>query len=304
MSRSLFIPALTLLFSLGACKKESTTPTNGGPKDSTTNISPPGGPTVPMGCGKKGADFSTNMKFGTWNGDIVALKAFWYYTWGTPLPSPSPQNCEFVSMFWGAANVTSANITAVQTLKAQGKVKYVLGFNEPNRGDQAIMTVSQALQLWPQLESIGLPLGSPAADWPTQKWIYDFLDSCITEKKRVDFICVHMYPGGLDDNSFVQTLVDLHNKYNKDIWITEFAVADWSATKLSDNDFTPDQVLAFMKRLLPKLEELPYVKRYSWFSGDPTTAPLWSSALIDANGSLTALGTWYANYQPNTAIAK
>jgi hypothetical protein len=70
------------------------------------------------------------------------------------------------------------------------------------------------------------------------------------------------------------------------------------------NPYKPDQVLAFMQRLLPKLEELDYVKRYSWFSGDPKSPQMWSSALIDVNGNLTELGKWYANYKPNSAIAK
>lgn len=301
MTRIYLIPALALLLSAAACKKNAANSSgNGGNNDTTSKTSPTSG-TNPA-TGKKGADFSTNMAYGTWNGDIVALKAFWYYTWGTPLPSPSPQNCEFVSMFWGASNVTAANISAVQQLKAQGKVKYVLGFNEPNRADQSNMTVQQALALWPQLESIGLPLGSPAADWPTRQWIYDFLDSCIQEKKRVDFICVHMYVG-TDDNGFIQTLQDLYNKYKLPIWITEFATADWNATTAAANAYTPDQVLAFMQRLLPRLESLSFVQRYSWFSGDPKGAQLWSSALVDASGSLTALGKWYAGYQPNNAIA-
>lgn len=288
------VSALALLLSLGACSKSSSNNNNNStPTDSTSQT----------GSGKKGADFSTNMTYGTWNGDVLALKAFWYYTWGNSLHTGSPQNCEFVPMFWGAADVTTANITAVQQLKAQGKAKYVLGFNEPNRADQSNMTVSQALALWPQLESIGLPLGSPAADWPTRQWIYDFLDSCKLQHKRVDFICVHMYVG-TDDNGFVQTLQDLYNKYHLPIWITEFATADWNATTPSANAYAPAQVLAFMQRLLPKLEQLDFVKRYSWFSGDPKGAQLWPSALIDANGNLTALGSWYASYQPNTAIAK
>lgn len=288
MIRYHLIPVLALLFSLSACSKDDKSPDD--------NPSP-------TGSGKKGADFSTNMVYGTWNDDIVALKAFWYYTWGNKLHAASPQNCEFVPMFWGQADVTTTNIAAVQQLKAQGKAKYVLGFNEPNRADQANMSVSQALRLWPQLESIGLPLGSPSADWPTRQWIYDFMDSCKLQNKRVDFICVHMYVG-TDDNGFIQTLQNLYNKYKLPIWITEFATADWNATTPAANPYTTEQVLAFMQRLLPKLEQLDFVKRYSWFSGDPKSAQMWSSALIDVNGNLTELGKWYANYQPNTAIAK
>lgn len=294
-TRYYLFSVLALLLALGACSKKSSSDNN---DDSTT----PTDSTAQTTVGKKGADFSTNMQYGAWNADIVALKAHWYYTWGKEFQTASPKNCEFVPMFWGAADVTTANINTLKALKDKGTVKYVLGFNEPNRTDQANMTVSQALKLWPQLESIGLPLGSPAADWPTRQWIYDFLDSCKLQGKRVDFICVHMYVG-TDDNSFIQTLQDLYNKYKLPIWVTEFATADWSATTADANPYKPDQVLAFMQRLLPKLEALDFVKRYSWFSGDPNSPQMWSSALIDAKGNLTTLGSWYASYKPNTTIA-
>jgi hypothetical protein len=163
------------------------------------------------------------------------------------------------------------------------------------------MTVSQALGYWPKLEALGLPLGSPATSWPTLQWFYDFMDSTIAEKKRVDFICVHMYVG-TDDIAFVQTLQTVYNKYHLPIWITEFATADWNATSVSANRHTAADALGFMQRVLPRLDSLPYVQRYSWFSGSPTDPALWPSALIGADGKLTALGQWYSNYQPNTAI--
>lgn len=254
--------------------------------------------------GKKGADFSTNTQNGTWWGNTINTQAHWFYTWGLNVPTElAPQNCEFTPMFWGASTVTDANITYVQNLHTQGRANYVLGFNEPDLSDQSNMSVSQALALWPKLESIGLPLGSPAASWPTRQWIYDFMDSCKAQGRRVDFICVHMYVG-TDENSFVQTLQDLYNKYKLPIWITEFATVANAATKMSDNPYSPDQVLAFMQRLLPKLEALSFVQRYSWFSGSPTSAKLWSSALVDSYGNLTALGKWYAGFQANTQIKR
>lgn len=293
----LYAIAMTALF--GACRKNASSPAPG-KGDSTTNIITDTAST-PVTSSKKGADFSTNMTDGTWNGDVVSLQPFWYYTWGTPMPSPSPQNCEFVSMFWGSGNVTSQNITAVQQLAAQGAVKYVLGFNEPDQSGQSNMTVSQALALWPQLQSIGVPLGSPAVSWPTVQWFTDFMDSVAVEHLRVDFICVHMYVG-TDDVSFVQTLQQVYNQYHLPIWVTEFATADWNATTPASNMYTAADAMGFMQRLLPQLDSLSYVQRYSWFSGDPTSAQLWPSALIATNGSLTPLGSWYANYQPNKAI--
>jgi hypothetical protein len=301
MTRNILYPlAIIIIISLfAACQKNASSPAPG-KGDSTTNITKDT-TTTPVTSAKKGSDFSTNMTYGTWNGDVVALQSFWYYTWGTPMPSPSPQNCEFVSMFWGAANVTSQNIAAVQQLATQGSVKYVLGFNEPDQSGQSNMTVSQALALWPQLESIGVPLGSPAVSWPTVQWFTDFMDSVAAEHLRVDFICVHMYVG-TDDVSFVQTLQQVYNQYHLPIWVTEFATADWNAATPASNMYTAADAMGFMQRLLPQLDSLSYVQRYSWFSGDPTSAQLWPSALIATNGSLTPLGAWYANYQPNTAI--
>jgi len=299
MTRNQWLSAAITLSLFGACHKTASSPVPG-KGDSTTNMITDT-TTTPVTSAKKGADFSTNMTDGTWNGDVVSLEAFWYYTWGTPMPSPSPQNCEFVSMFWGAGNVTSQNIAAVQQLAAQGAVKYVLGFNEPDQSGQSNMTVSQALALWPQLQSIGVPLGSPAVSWPTVQWFTDFMDSVAAEHLRVDFICVHMYVG-TDDVSFVQTLQQVYNQYHLPIWVTEFATADWNATTPASNMYTAADAMGFMQRLLPQLDSLSYVHRYSWFSGDPTSAQLWPSALIAANGSLTPLGSWYANYQPNKAI--
>lgn len=294
----ILISALVLSLATPACKKNTATPQPGDGSDTT------GTPTQPPPIAtstKKGADFNTGTQYGTYESNVVNLKAFWYYTWGTLVPVPTPQNCDFVSMFWGAGNMTDANISAVQQSKAQGAVKYVLGFNEPDRSDQSNMTVSQALAYWPKLESLGLPLGSPATSWPTLQWFYDFMDSCIAEKKRVDFICVHMYVG-TDDNSFVSTLQTVYNKYHLPIWITEFATADWNATTTGNNQYTAADALGLMQRLLPKLDSLPYVQRYAWFSGDPNSAQLWPSALIGTNGKLTTLGQWYASYQANTAI--
>ena len=296
-----FLYLTVFVFFLFACKKSSSPGTNPGGTDSTGNTTTGNTSTDTATAFKKGADFSTNMTYGTWNGDVINLKAFWYYTWGTPQPAGSPQNCEFVPMFWGQANVTDANIALVQQLKTQGQAKYVLGFNEPDQSGQSNMTVSQALALWPKLESIGLPLGSPATSWPTLQWFTDFMDSVAAEHLRVDFICVHMYVG-TDDVSFVQTLQQVYNQYHLPIWITEFATADWNASTPQTNSYTAAEALGFMQRLLPKLDSLPYVQRYSWFSGDPTSAALWPSALIGASGQLTTMGTWYAGYQPNAAI--
>lgn len=291
-NKGIFLYIIPAVFLLGACAKSNIyTPKPSAVINYTVQ-------------GKKGADFNITTKYGSWWGNTINTQAHWFYTWGLSVPVElAPQNCEYVPMFWSGSSVTDANITYVKQLHTQGRANYVLGFNEPDLPDQSNMTVSQALSLWPKLESIGLPLGSPAASWPTRQWIYDFLDSCKLQGKRVDFICVHMYVG-TDDNAFVQILQDLYNKYKLPIWITEFATVANGATTMADNPYTPAQILAFMQRLLPKLEALDFVKRYSWFSGSPTSARLYTSALVDSYGNLTQLGKWYADFQPNTQIKR
>ncbi len=257
-----------------------------------------------VATGKKGAAFSTNTTNGTWWGNTINLQSHWFYTWGLNVPVElAPQNCEFAPMFWGKTTVTDPNLLQAKQLKEQGKAKYILTFNEPDLADQANMTVAEALALWPQLETVGLPLGSPVTSWPTRQWSYDFLDQAIAQGKRVDFIPVHMYVG-TDDVAFVKVLQDLYDKYRKPIWITEFATVSDGAKVMTDNPYTPEMVLAFMQRLLPKLEALPFVERYSWFSGSPTSARLWPSALVDQFGNLTTLGKWYSAYKPNAAVKR
>src|SRR5262249_13905356 len=150
---------------------------------------------------KKGACFSTNSS--GWANSIRALNAHWYYTWGTPIPTYGPSGVPFVSMFWGGANVTSGNLSTVSQLVSSGQVNYVLGFNEPDQSGQWNRPVARAVALWSQLESLGVPLGSPATSWPTIQWFTDFMDSVAVRGYRVDFICVHMYVG-LNDTAFVQ----------------------------------------------------------------------------------------------------
>ncbi|PIG98400.1 hypothetical protein CS542_06300 [Pedobacter sp. IW39] len=73
---------------------------------------------------------------------------------------------------------------------------------------------------------------------------------------------------------------------------------------MAQNPYTPEMVLAFMQRLLPKLEALDFVQRYSWFQVHNGVqffcSRLWSSALVDATTTIK----WYSAYKPNTAIRK
>ena len=118
---------------------------------------------------------------------------------------------------------------------------------------------------------------------------------------RVDFVCVHSY-GGANVTSFLQKIKNVYEAYGRPIWITEFAVADWQAETPASNRHTPDQVLDFMKEVLPALYQADYVHRFAWFNASPENAALTSSILFDEEKELTPLGEHYADFQSNAEI--
>jgi hypothetical protein len=148
----------------------------------------------------------------------------------------------------------------------------------------------------------GLRLGSPAAVHAHQEWMREFMKQAKEQKYRVAFVCVHWY-GAPNAGEFVHYLRTIHHMYGKPVWITEFAVADWTAKSRPQNRYSPEIVLCFMREILPRLDELEFVERYAWFSLGEDDRALGPSALFKEDGSLTALGRFYAShdYAPSPA---
>src|SRR5262245_27692444 len=74
--------------------------------------------------------------------NLQATGAGWYYTWGTGTANPANFDAKHYPMFWSAPTQTSIN-----NVKSRNP-EYVLGFNEPERSDQANMSVDTAIQSW------------------------------------------------------------------------------------------------------------------------------------------------------------
>ena len=120
----------------------------------------------------------------------------------------------------------------------------------------------------------------------------NFMKAAKTQKLKVDFVCVHSY-GDNNATAFIERLHKIHQLYEKPIWITEFAVADWKAQNNGKNQYGPDLVLRFMETVLPQLDKLDFVERYAWFPAGTGSAHLGPSALFDDQGKLTRLGECY-----------
>lgn len=267
-------------------------------KENGIDVNPPPPPNETVFVSKKGAAFSNRAK--DWSHKTSALKVHWMYSWGNVVREEIPDNVEFVPMFWGKSSVTDENINRIKGLVEEGKVKYILGFNEPDGVTQANMTVDEAVELWPRLEEIGVPIGSPATVNPDNEWMVEFMERAETESLRVDFIAVHHY-AGLSVTNLINKLTTAHRNFGeRPIWITEFAVADWNATSQANNRYSVAEIEDFMSQVLPALDDIEWIERYAWFSG--TNPPLVNSSLFDDDSQITSIGQLYASQSPNTTI--
>ena len=197
---------------------------------------------------------------------LADVGASWYYSWATtPGSVAKPAGTEFVPMIWGAGSVTDAELAKA---KAQGT--QLLGFNEPDMAAQANMTVEQALNLWPRLQSTGMRLGAPSVAYGGDTpggWLDRFMSGAAARGYRVDFIPLHWYGGDFSGAAAEQLrgyLQAVYNRYHKPIWLTEYALIDFSG---STPRFPSAQEQAnFVRSSTAMLESQSYVERYSWFT--------------------------------------
>ena len=227
---------------------------------------------------------------------VAALNVGWFYNWNFVRNPGVDASLPYTPMIWGMTSVNNPNAFAtINHIDNAGYENIVLGFNEPDGAKQANMTVDQAIQNWPLLANSGRRVGSPAtASNPTKagSWFANFMTAAKAGNLRIDFIAVHWYaPPNV--TSFLNELDTLYKQYNLPIWITEFAVADWTATTASK--FSVDDVTAFMKAVVPELNKRPYIERFAWKTRVTSDINMGTSALFNDDGSLTSLGSVYAS---------
>jgi Glycosyl hydrolase catalytic core len=246
---------------------------------------------------KKAANGSTKKGIGLgfrsagWEKKLAELQCKWTYSWMPKFPEKTPKGISYVPMIFKYDGKRDEVIEAGKTAKKE-KVKELLGFNEPDQKDQGAMSVEAALAAWPILEETGLRLGSPAAVHPDNEWMKAFMQQVKKQKLRVDFICIHSY-GSPDADKFLKRLKTIHEMYERPIWITEFAIGDWKAKSVKDNQYKPAEVLRFMEEVLPELDSLDFIERYAWFPAKHDNKALGTSTLWDEKGILTPLGECY-----------
>ena len=243
-------------------------------------------------AGKKG--YATGVRGVITPAKLAELKVSWIYNWTSKRPAGLPEGIEWVPMVF-KDNENQFAAKAVDEIRSDlaNKPPAVLGFNEPEGKDQGNTTVEQALAVWPKLEELNLPLGSPAGVHADSPWMQAFMKEALKRKYRIDFITIHWY-GGPSASQLTSHVDKIARLYKRPVWITEFCPADWSATKTGKNQHAEKDVLRFIKDALPRLERSSDVERYAWFGTGAGNTPTGCSALFDASGTLTKLGEAYA----------
>ncbi|GLY28571.1 glycoside hydrolase family protein [Kineosporia sp. NBRC 101731] len=257
-------------------------------------------PTTGTGTGS-GPDTVGSVKKGAalWKQDSItaSLKdsgVSWFYNWSPePQGVSAPAGVDFVPMIWGADSVTSANLAA-----AQKNGNTLLGFNEPDLGEQSNMTVEKALELWPQLEDTGMRLGSPAVAWGADQdgqWLDKFMAGAKTKGYDVDFITLHWYGSDFTSANATAQLKSyieaVHRKYGKPIWLTEYSLMNFAAG--AQKFPSAANQAEFVTSSTKMLESLSYVEHYSWFAFPTSTNGQDETGLYRPDGSATQPGEAY-----------
>lgn len=233
---------------------------------------------------------------GTARRDLKKVDFGWYYDWSIkPLRDSEGRRTEsedFVPMFWGRQDVTRKN----RAIAEDSSSNYILGFNEPDHPDQADMSVAQALKLWPKLMSTGKLLGSPATTTGETlgegSWLDEFMSRADRKEYDVDFIAVHYYSTDTSIAAFESFLREVHRAYDRPVWVTEWALVDWS----NPGRFTADQLADFAHEATLMMDDLKFVERHAWF-GAYAGGDGWyiNSEVFDANSDLTSVGETFAD---------
>ena len=70
---------------------------------------------------------------------------------------------------------------------------------------------------------------SPATVYAYKAWIQDFRKEVEARRYKVNFVSVHRY-GGPNVKDLINYLKQIHQTYDRPIWITKFTIANWKVT--------------------------------------------------------------------------
>lgn len=221
--------------------------------------------------------------------DAQLVGASWQYGWG-----PRPKDCpgvESVPMIWGRESIGT---------EVSGTSNYLLGFNEPDRSNQADLTPAEAAELWRDVELLYADdwlLVSPAVSHTDVDWLRRFVSTYqlrYDEMPQLDALAVHCYANTVQGCiDAVQEVIEMADDWQVlgGVWLTEFAFWPTAGEEVAD-------ALTRALHMIGMLDGEPGVVRYAWFAarmrGDEWWAPNVAAPLVEfETGQLTMYGVMY-----------
>jgi hypothetical protein len=208
------------------------------------------------------------------------------YGWG--LRPKACEGVENIPMIWGREQWLAAMTGA----ELGGNSDYLLGFNEPDIGEQAGLHPYEAAVMWRQIEHKfwDYILISPAPSHLDPEWLERFRNAYITmydEPPRLDGLAAHCYADAGFCKGTVQKYINWCNEWEgcEEVWVTEFAwwEGDWRGE---------------MDNFIGWMEAEPTVTAYFWFASLVKGSERWGggfehASLADVDGNLTDKGRYY-----------
>ena len=233
-----------------------------------------------------------------------AINARWMYRWSNNPPPGVLDGSfrgEYVPMIWSAnTDNIGGRVQNILDYREDLNVRFVIGFNEPERQNQANMSVSRALDVWDAmddpLKNAGLSLVSPGVSDNAEgrQWLSEFMSGAADRGLQVDHVAFHWYGNvnvadpAASANAFLNSVDYYHATYDRPVWITEFAGLDFGDDAYASQEIQNFNA-AFLRRVIPELEARSYVERYSWWQyGQGDNGEQDDSRLVtDENGLFT-----------------
>lgn len=237
------------------------------------------------GSGKRGLAYNdaslTSITSGT------NSKLTWAYNWFSAPGAGQNKALTFIPMLWSdradhttpwAANANAAIAAGANTL---------LAFNEPDQcgGGGSCMPMANAVAAYKKYmqpfagkAKLGAPAVTNGGGTMGLNWLKTFITQCTG--CTIDVIPIHWYDSATNVAYFKNHIQDAYKAGgNRPLWITEFGASGTEAQKIE-----------FLKQVMPWLDSLSYVQRYSYFMDS-------KGILVNSNGAgMTPLGQVFDSY--------
>ncbi|WP_372846178.1 glycosyl hydrolase, partial [Pontiella sp.] len=241
-------------------------------------------------------------------------KSSWNYNWSYGDDDLFAYG-QYMPMQWGNMASSTAGILRSQpTWYGRANQTTVLGFNEPDGEKQANMTEETAAYQWPRLERMRLPLAGPVPAQHNGSWRQTYEAMAEEQGLRCEYMALHWYSGGNGGSpqNIINVVNSLYSTYGKPVWITEFAVKDWSGS----GTWSRNDNFNWLAEFLWRAEGIAHLKKYSIFewgtednNDDPTVGDGPTMGLHNSNDKsdpgyedLSELGLMVAGWDGDATV--